>query len=991
MLRLIDLQDIARRIMLVLLACCIGISFGSISASAGKDANSALSINEARQRVHAHVDGENFDEALEVLEPYRKQPGTYPGLYSDYLVILAWAGEPEKALELFDAMPEAVARRPYLLRNMAKACFDLGRYQRAAKLYKEAFQKDPDDRLALEGLLASYVHGNRLEAADKLCDEHAGAVSQNVDLGLLKARILVLQGRYAEAFLFYDELLNIHPEHRMTIIRERDDFIAGLAHDKSDQMVELLGVKAGIPQADARIRQYEILALCLCRKYEAAVNLMDASIPDLTSVPDDRLYRFAWAYFHEDRVEDAESAFDIILSREPDDPREILRARIGRVYCLAAQKDFSRAEEELDYLADACQGKDKALKTEFLYAHAYFYEQQNRFWEAVRVYNRLLETSPGNPTALRLRIRALSDMGATSLAREQAEKTLPNDSGLHESLRRDAAVDQIRFENYDTAASRLLDLADKDTCKACRLDAVAALSRGQRHEEAVDLYGKIAAEQSDMPAWVLQPAGDSYHAIGEPGEALALYNRILEEDPADPEAAMGKFYALQSLRLFGKAHEWLSAMIEYSADNPHVSGEPRPDPGLDAFDLKSIRAWLLAHEGRLGRSQDAFEELHVEAPANMGVRNGLAHVYLWRGWPRRSLEAFNIVESMDEDYLPATTGRIMAIHTLGEKRRAWELVSEAEKEHPRDRNVRQTKRTLKVDRMREWRTEADFMREDDGSRKAQFYTEVSAPVDFNTRMFGFMLWQRSWHDGSGGIDDTTAYFRRAGLGAEHIFNAAWRARSAASVNYDDGKDFGASLRLDYTPTDHLAFGIHGDTFETDIDRRARLADIEASSFGGDAVWRQSEWRQAGLGYTRSLYSDDNIRDEFWLGYEQNLWVRNNWRMRVYLDGYGSWNSRGDETPYFNPEQAREISVTHMTEQILRDDQQRSFLHRFYISAGNYWQKGYGSGLTGSVRYEQEHEFSDRHKLKAGIGFGRSVYDGSSVNDVNMDMVYQWRF
>jgi biofilm PGA synthesis protein PgaA len=67
------------------------------------------------------------------------------------------------------------------------------------------------------------------------------------------------------------------------------------------------------------------------------------------------------------------------------------------------------------------------------------------------------------------------------------------------------------------------------------------------------------------------------------------------------------------------------------------------------------------------------------------------------------------------------------------------------------------------------------------------------------------------------------------------------------------------------------------------------------------------------------------------------------------------------------------------------------VHRLYLTVGNYRQQGFGSAFTGALRYEQIHAFSDRHALQAGIGCGRSVYDGEGVYDISLDMVYQWRF
>lgn len=173
--------------------------------------------------------------------------------------------------------------------------------------------------------------------------------------------------------------------------------------------------------------------------------------------------------------------------------------------------------------------------------------------------------------------------------------------------------------------------------------------------------------------------------------------------------------------------------------------------------------------------------------------------------------------------------------------------------------------------------------------------------------------------------------------------------------------------------------------------RARAAGINASLVGADVTWRQSEWRQAGIGYRHSLFSDDNVRHVLGAGYQQNLWVKNDWRMRVFTDLSVTWNSKGNETIYFNPSQAWGLSFTHMTEQTVWKFYQRSFLHRLYAMVGHYQQREYHGDVICSLRYEQEYNFSDRHALVGSIGGGRNVYDGDAVNDVSFNLVYQWRF
>ena len=942
-----------------------------------------LSLDAVARQVGSLVDRGEFEQALALLSPYRDQPAVYPTLASDFLVITIWSGRPADAVRQFEALPDSFPMRPYLLRNMAKAYFDLGRYGPAASLYAQVVALDPTDEIAIEGWgQALAAQGDPSAARQALVKlKRRGGDPLRVDL--LEARLAFFQERYIEFFDIHDRLIAAYPEHADRMARSRDDWIGGLPENRQTHLLRRLAKAADGPDAPARAAAYHALCLVLAGQYQQASDrlneLAESSDLDLSQVPDDRLYWYAWAHFKAGRHRQAEESFDTLLQRNPASDR----ARIGRLYCLAALATYDQAQGELDRLTAR-----RAGDPELDYAQAFLFEKQGRFWDAVRVYDRMRENDPTNATIRRLRLRALADMGATSLAAREAVRDLPSDSDMQSALELDAAGDRIRWEEFDRAAD---DLSASREEPPFAYDHIVALNRAERNREAIDAYESLlAAGNGNLPpAWVRLAAADAYAAEEQPLRALETYDGILREQPDLKEARLGRFYVLQTLRRWEEAGAALKAL---EADTPAkltIDGVERPHP--DHYELALIRAWYLAYQGRLAESEEAFEALHAQAPANMDARNGLAHTYLWRGWPRRALPTFNIIETLDSSYQPSKTGRVAALERLAEKEAARATAAALVKKRPNNPHVRNTWRALVVDQMKEWRTEAYGQWEDDDSYDTRIRTEISGPLGLKTRMLGYLLWRGTWYDGSSGEEDTSAYFRRVGVGLDHIVDADWRLRPAVSVNYNDGREPGASLRVDYTPADRWLFGVFGDSFSTDVARRARAADIEASLVGADVTWRQSEWRQAGIGYTRSFFSDDNERDEIFMGYQQNLWVSGDWRMRIFLDGYATWNSKGDETVYFNPEQAWGMSVTHMTEQTLWDLYRKSFVHRLYVSAGITRQQGFGNDWAGSLRYEQDHAFSDRHVLQAGIAWGRNVYDGEAVYDISLDVEYQWRF
>jgi hypothetical protein len=68
-----------------------------------------------------------------------------------------------------------------------------------------------------------------------------------------------------------------------------------------------------------------------------------------------------------------------------------------------------------------------------------------------------------------------------------------------------------------------------------------------------------------------------------------------------------------------------------------------------------------------------------------------------------------------------------------------------------------------------------------------------------------------------------------------------------------------------------------------------------------------------------------------------------------------------------------------------------FVHRLFLTLGTYNQSGFSPGFIGSIRYEQEHEFSDTLALLWGVSAGRQVYDGNAVFSYGADLSFRGRF
>ncbi|MFQ5585728.1 MAG: hypothetical protein ACE5GF_02740, partial [Thermodesulfobacteriota bacterium] len=379
-----------------------------------------------------------------------------------------------------------------------------------------------------------------------------------------------------------------------------------------------------------------------------------------------------------------------------------------------------------------------------------------------------------------------------------------------------------------------------------------------------------------------------------------------------------------------------------------------------------------------------FMELRERAPANSGICSGLAHIYLWRGWHHRALREFRVIESRDPGNVGILTGKIAALNEVGLKSEAREAAASLLSRHPGNRHIQNLIRRFEVEETGEGNLSLVYTWDEDGTKEVRAETTLSHPLSLKTRLYGFLLWQKTW-------DDTLeSYFRRAGLGVTHHLATSWMVRQHFAINTEDGEDFGSFTLADFHPNDYWRFEISFDSFTTDVPMRARIFDIDADKTVFGATYRESDWRSYTLSLSTMSFSDGNRRDAALIGYEQGLWAKGDWMMRLMLDLYSSRNSL-DDAPYFNPEEDYSLSVTHRTEHTLRRSRNSSHLQRFYLTLGGYKQSGFSNGLTGAVEYEHEYTFSDVHALLLGAAVARNVYDGEGVNSYTLSLNYTGRF
>ncbi len=887
---------------------------------------------------------------------------------TDLIVVLCWAGEYKEALIKYDRLPSLFQGPPYLYRNVAHAAYDQNNFSLACRLYKHVLKEIPGDFEGLKGLIFSLCKLERYQECEKeltpLMRAHPKLRHEAVFLSFY---VLCAQERFWEAYTLWRK---VGPESGYNSKKWFDAWQVSIRSASQDTIADLM---REMSTNDAPLKD-RFLISAFEGGYPAALDLaQQADAHEQRAWPTSYRNWLGWCFFKQGETEKSFAVYKKIL----DDSPKNRQARIGLVYCFSTFGDFDQAHAVLDGLLT-----EAPEDFEILFALAYWQEKKKEFLDAVLTYEKILKIKPRNHNARKLRLMALSDLGLPSLAIEQIGE-LKSDTQFYSDLELDEAAYFLRWKLAGDAIAieRPLLLSQPGNQRAL-FDYILALRQQEHYSEVKKEYEKLL-EKGIVPSyWVIEAAADAYLEQDDPEKAVELYRRILEQHPKSFKARMGLFYALQELRQWRSAWDLLGD-IDQNTSPGHKAGR-RFIPNWQKYEVGIARGWLLAYENRLQEAETYFKDLNSSAPANTGIRTGLGHVYMWRGWPRLALEELSIAISRNPNEIGAVNGKAIVMNELGFETDARNLASALYEQYPQNRHVRRLITELDVDDMRESVTDIVIGIEDDNSGDLYFRTEVNEKIAPQWRIYQYILLQNVEYRGR------SEAYRRIGLGLRHRFNPEWYWEEEVSFDFWDHADFGLSTSFTYTPDDYWILEASYDTYSTNMPLRARAAGADSDEVSLGITYRESEWRAYSLSLNTMDFSDGNRRNSGLAQYEQGLWVKGDWMARLYLDCYASHNSKED-MDYFNPHQDMSISATHMLQGTHYRHFGKSFVQRLFLTAGGYYQEDYGTHTIGAIRYEQDISFSFRSVFLWGVTLARRVYDGDPATALSLYLTFKYRF
>jgi len=563
------------------------------------------------------------------------------------------------------------------------------------------------------------------------------------------------------------------------------------------------------------------------------------------------------------------------------------------------------------------------------------------------------------------------------------------------SLELDRAVTKLRWGLADEAIAEIEAILEKDPGNLrARGDYIVALRQKDRMHDALRQFDLYRQSGEPVPWWVNQAVADACLYLRRPEEAEIFYRKVLEAEPDQFAATMGLYYVYADTRQWAEASrtlDRLQAIVEKQKRalgwNESVLAKQRAL--ADSNSLISTKGWFLLYQDKLREGQAYFEHYLAEAASETGLRSGLAHAYLWRNWPRRALEQFEINRNLDPQDFRSLTGLGWTLNTLNYKREARALADELHQKYPTNLTVRDLWETLKVEDMWRLQPEVRFVKEFDGATEYWASLLLEKPITPLFSLYARILREETRADNDDGTTNREDW-DRFGLGFRWIVLPQLTWWQSVSFDYTRGDDFGFDTRLFWWPTDPLRITTGFNSFSLSVPIRARARGITADSAYVDVLYLESDLREYGVAAGAQWFSDDNVYISGTARYDQNVYHSPDLKVRAGLAlGYGTYSKL--EVDYYSPEYEWSALLTSAVQWVNHIRYEKKWTSAVYLRAGVSGEKSYSTYPVAGVTFEQVYVHSKTFNVTGNVSYDLRVYDGDYTHVLGAYLTLNWYF
>jgi biofilm PGA synthesis protein PgaA len=692
-----------------------------------------------------------------------------------------------------------------------------------------------------------------------------------------------------------------------------------------------------------------------------------------------------------------------ILEQQPHH----FQARVGLALVMADEGKKTEAFKSLKALAE-----EKPLDPGLLSAYAYVAQLNKDPYTEMACYLKLLERDPGNKKIKTSLLRVASSVGAPNVALDMLEQdrdlTLPTE--IYETIKGDHAAQVVgwgdltpvpesaRFREIDRAKQMFDDNisrieADPSISRRflhrAHFDSFFALEARGRMKEILNTYLFLRAGGGGVvfPSYALRLVGDAYLYLLKPRKARDLYIEALNKWFHNFPAAFSLFYGYLESESYGASGRHIRETarrqpVWLQAPGSPVLGE---NPKRLAADIAAIL--FHAYSRRLRRAYKMIEAKLDIAPASRDVRSQFAKICLWRGWIRKALKQLRLVLVQEPENLEARIWYRQALIYYHKYNLARRGMDELLKLFPEVQPVQKLKRDWNTQHM--WYLHSELLGQE-GEGVIVGKRDFSSDSWLYTPPMGG-LFKGFFHHYSryGRFDDISVRDDWFGAGFDYTYGD-FSGQLEILRRLTDNPDYGYRLFGRWNMNDYWEVSAEYNGNGMDVPLKGRIVDLKGNRTRFSLAWRLSDLTYFSGTLTFYDYNDGNRRQSFLLYAYRKLYASPYHWLTAELEFYTS-GSRPMDQYYYNPES--DVSYLFILDfwQIIFRKYDFKFAHRMVVSYGGYWQKYYGAGWIGAIRYEHHWDIDDRRAFLYGIGYYRRVYDGRPESGYNIYATINWRF
>lgn len=681
----------------------------------------------------------------------------------------------------------------------------------------------------------------------------------------------------------------------------------------------------------------------------------------------------------EDKLDEAEAIYSKWIKNDPHD----IHPQLGLCRIFIKKHDYIDAEKIVNNIL-----LNNSNDIEALFCKGEVLEAKGEFFSAYKIYEKILEIYPNSSNARNLKYRALMELGSNSLVRDTLRQTNDFiDPELEQTLSGNEAMERIWWlESKEALVILNQNSADTSFPEGIHMrslyDRILSLRALEYMEEVIRQYKMLESMKTEIPPWIIVSAADAYLYLQKPQTALELYREALKKKwDQNGNTEMAIYYTLVELGRYKEAEEILDLLDKERPVQIVERGELRDNWRKE--EVVYNRGWWYLYQDRLAEGNRYIEGILSVAPFDTNMRTALAHTYLWRGWPRLSLQEFKITLQIDPEDLNALMGHCYALDENDQGEEARRLAKELLKKTPKNKHLQQLNRYFKVQDMRTLTAGAAISREHPGVDQLYWFTKLEQPIFPWRKIFTEFVWR---YDNQ---DDQKYMLRRGYAGVDWRLNRDWWLVGSLSED-TKGENFGYSSKLTFNPDDYFSFITSYDSYSLNVPLRARVFGIKAREWNFTARYRQSESFTGKISTNYLRLSDGNIQDSNTLLLDKAITTAAYWKTRVVLEANSTTYSKVDVS-YYSPKHVYTLYATPMIEHVWYKRYQKAFIDRLFMGAGAEWQKDFSAQAIWHARYEQDYKISDTLFFLWGATYSKRNYDGQNSGTWSYDIAIKFNF